>query len=110
MTATRPTNTRRGGRLCDPVNPADCLSLAATPTFAIMALLSAFAGGPMTKLYGLGPFAPVSPMTLMYLLMAFFIRRRCCGGFAAFEKPARIKTAHTLRLYQRGATHERKLE
>ena len=50
--------------------PADWLSLAATPTFAIMALLTtSLAGGPLCAS---GPLAGLSGMTLMYVLMSVF--------------------------------------
>ena len=53
---------------------ADCLSLAAAPTFAIMALLTAIlGGGPLDMLCGAAPAAsPLTGMIPMYLLMAAF--------------------------------------
>ena len=56
------------------VSFADCLSLAATPTFAFMAFLTAVpGGGPLdmlcTTTAGASPF---SGMVLMYLLMSAF--------------------------------------
>jgi len=51
---------------------ADWLSLAATPTFAIMALLTAgFGGGAMERLCSAGPF-PLGGMVIMYGLMSVF--------------------------------------
>jgi hypothetical protein len=48
---------------------ADCLSLAAAPTFATMALLEAAGGGPLSMLCSS---SPLSGMLPMYLLMAAF--------------------------------------
>lgn len=53
---------------------ADCLSLAAAPVFAVMALLTAFAGnGPMDAIcatvFGTSAFGGMTPM---YLLMSAF--------------------------------------
>ena len=49
---------------------ADWLSLAAAPTFAIMALLSV--GGEAEMLCSAGPPSPLSGMATMYLLMSAF--------------------------------------
>ncbi len=53
---------------------ADALCLAAAPTFAIMALLTAvLGGGPLDMLCSGGPDAsPFTGMALMYLLMSAF--------------------------------------
>ena len=53
---------------------ADWLSLAAAPTFAFMALLTAIpGGGPLEILCSAGPGAsPFTGMGLMYLLMSAF--------------------------------------
>jgi hypothetical protein len=53
---------------------ADCLSLAAAPTFAIMALLTAvLGGGPLDVLCSAAPDAsPLSGMVPMYVLMSAF--------------------------------------
>lgn len=53
---------------------ADWLSLAAAPTFAFMALMTAVpGGGPLDMLCSANPRAsPFSGMTLMYLLMGAF--------------------------------------
>jgi len=52
---------------------ADWLSLAAAPTFAIMALLTALSGlGPARTICSAGPGSPAAGMTAMYLLMAGF--------------------------------------
>ncbi|MCR5872891.1 hypothetical protein LRS10_00975 [Phenylobacterium sp. J426] len=54
------------------MRPADALSLAATPTFAIMALASAASGGPSSVICSAGSASPLTGMTAMYLLMAAF--------------------------------------
>jgi hypothetical protein len=52
---------------------AGWLSLAAAPTFAIMALLTGVGGGPPDMLCSAAPDAsPLSGMVLMYLLMSAF--------------------------------------
>ena len=51
---------------------AEWLRLAATPTFAIMALLTGFGGSPMDGLCSFGHGAPLSGMVTMYLLMSAF--------------------------------------
>jgi len=48
------------------------LRLAATPAFAIMALLSGLMPGPMDYLCSAGTAAPVTGMAAMYLLMSVF--------------------------------------
>jgi hypothetical protein len=49
------------------------LRLAATPTFALMALLTAvLRGGPIDTLCSVGPLSPLSGMIPMYLLMSAF--------------------------------------
>jgi hypothetical protein len=48
------------------------LRLAATPTFAIMALLTGLGGSPMDRLCSSGHGAPLSGMVTMYLLMSAF--------------------------------------
>ena len=54
------------------VGLAKWLCLAATPTFAIMALLTGLGGSPMDRLCSSGPGGPLSGMVLMYLLMSVF--------------------------------------
>ena len=49
-----------------------CLSLAAAPTFAAMALLSAVAGGGPLESLCSGAASPVGGMVPMYLLMSAF--------------------------------------
>jgi hypothetical protein len=51
---------------------ANWLSLAATPTFAIMALLTAFAGGQQDMLCAAMHSSPFAGMVPMYLLMSTF--------------------------------------
>jgi hypothetical protein len=52
---------------------ADWLALAASPTFAIMALLTTvWAGGPADMLCATVNLSPLSGMATMYLLMAAF--------------------------------------
>jgi hypothetical protein len=52
---------------------AECLCLAATPTFAVMALLTAVLGeGPMDVLCTAEHGLPLNGMVLMYLLMTAF--------------------------------------
>jgi hypothetical protein len=53
---------------------AEWLHLAATPTFAAMALLTLFAGNPMDMLCPIGGhgMSSLSGMTLMYVLMSTF--------------------------------------
>ena len=53
--------------------PAEWLSLAAAPIFAVMALASAAAAGvPMDALCGRGSSWPLDGMVVMYLLMCAF--------------------------------------
>jgi hypothetical protein len=54
------------------VGVAKWLCLAATPTFAIMALLTCLDASPMNRLCSSGPGAPLSGMVPMYLLMSAF--------------------------------------
>lgn len=48
------------------------LRLAATPTYAIMALLAGLSGSPLDRLCSSGHGAPLSGMVIMYLLMSAF--------------------------------------
>ena len=54
------------------VGLAKWLCLAATPTFAIMALLTGLDRNPMDSLCSSGSAAPLSSMVAMYLLMSVF--------------------------------------
>ena len=51
---------------------AEWLRLAATPTFAIMALLTALVGSQMDWLCSSGQGAPLNGMVTMYMLMSAF--------------------------------------
>jgi hypothetical protein len=51
---------------------AEWLCLAATPTFAIMALLTGLGGSPTDSLCSSGHGVPLSGMVTMYLLMGAF--------------------------------------
>ncbi|HEU4987854.1 MAG TPA: hypothetical protein VFT89_12385 [Rhizobiaceae bacterium] len=59
-----PAGTSRGA--------AHWLGLAAAPTFAIMALLTAFAGSADMPCMALQDVSPINGMALMYLLMSAF--------------------------------------
>src|SRR5512141_1278982 len=73
-----PVNAPQRARLNDEdaaaaaVGLAKWLCLAATPTFAIMALLTCLNGSPMDTLCSSGPAAPLSGMVPMYPLMSAF--------------------------------------
>jgi hypothetical protein len=55
------------------VGVADCLSLAAAPTFALMALVTAVGGGPLDALCSAGPDGfLLTGMVPMYVLMSAF--------------------------------------
>jgi hypothetical protein len=78
MTEAHPANASRGAS-CDDEGVAAApgvavwLRLAATPTFAIMALLTGLlGGGPMDLLCSASHGSPLSGMTPMYLLMSAF--------------------------------------
>ena len=51
---------------------ADWLCLAATPTFAMMALLTVLSGGPPDMLCSAAPASPLGGMVPMYWLMSAF--------------------------------------
>ena len=55
-----------------PLGVVQWLRLAAMPTFAIMALVTAMGGSPMEGLCSSGHGAPFSGMLTMYLLMSAF--------------------------------------
>jgi len=78
MTQANPANAT-GGASCDGAGAAAALDiarwmrLAATPTFAIMALLtSVLGGGSMEVLCSAGHGSPLNGMVSMYLLMSAF--------------------------------------
>jgi hypothetical protein len=62
--------TRRNGAA---IRVADVLALAASPTFAIMALLTAVMGGGSSEMLGMTTHAsPIGGMVTMYSLMSAF--------------------------------------
>jgi hypothetical protein len=61
---------RQGG--AEILGVSEWLSLAAAPTFAVMALLTALGGSPMDRLCSTVPATPLSGMALMYLIMSTF--------------------------------------
>jgi hypothetical protein len=68
-------NATRGAQLdaaAVAVGVAQWLCLAATPTFALMALLTALGGSPMDGLCSSGSGAPLSGMVPMYVFMSAF--------------------------------------
>ena len=63
----------RTGPLSGAFSSEDWLALAASPTFAIMALLARIAeGGPADVLCSISSGSPLSGMPAMYLLMSAF--------------------------------------
>ncbi|MFK0693060.1 hypothetical protein ACFX5Q_33730 [Mesorhizobium sp. IMUNJ 23033] len=54
------------------VDFAGWLGLAAAPTFALMAWISALGSPGMTMCSAASPFMPINDMALMYLLMSLF--------------------------------------
>lgn len=61
------------GRNAGTLRAADRLALAASPVFAVMALLThVLGGGSMDLLCGAGQAFPLGGMVLMYLLMSAF--------------------------------------
>ena len=68
MTAARAAD-RRGAGAADYVS---WLSLAASPTFAVMTALAAIGGGPMERLCASAGRTPLNGMAVMYLLMGVF--------------------------------------
>ena len=68
MIGARAAPARGGGS----IELANWLSLAAAPTFAVMAALTSLGGGPMERLCAHPPWAPLNGMALMYLLMSVF--------------------------------------
>ncbi len=78
MSATHPAHSNRGAsrndeRATAALGPAEWLSLAATPTFAILALLTGLhGGGPIDRICSPGSGVPLGGMVPMYLLMSVF--------------------------------------
>ena len=69
---------------------AEFLSLAAAPTFATMALLTGFSGGPPDVLCAAGQHSsPLSGMVPMYLLMGAFHSAPWLKLIASWRSPAR---------------------
>ncbi|GGC86762.1 hypothetical protein [Chelatococcus reniformis] len=69
---------------------ADGLALAASPTFAVMALLTGvLGGGPADMLCAAAPVWPLSGMATMYLLMSFFHAAPWLKLIRAGSRPAR---------------------
>ena len=66
-----PSSRGKAGRQANVRGMADWLCLAATPTFAVMALLTAMTGADMTCMSAPGVL-PVGGMVPMYLLMSVF--------------------------------------
>jgi hypothetical protein len=61
--------TRRNGAA---LRVADVLALAASPTFAVMALLTGIMDGGSSEMIGMVHASPMSGMVTMYLLMSAF--------------------------------------
>ncbi len=116
MTGAHPAHSTGGASRDDAgataaLGPTERLCLAATPTFAIMALLTGLGGSPMDRLCSSGHGAPLGGMVTMYLLMSAFhsppwltlILRRRSGVrtaermvlYAAFRR-ARLTNLRTL--------------
>jgi hypothetical protein len=75
MAATMSCMNKEGGpQKPGTLGAADCLSLAAAPTFAVMALVAAvLGGGPLDMLCSATPDAsPLTGMVPMYVLMSAF--------------------------------------
>jgi hypothetical protein len=76
MTGAFPSHSTGGCRADDDATEAlrltEWLCLAATPTFAIMALLTGLGGSPLDALCSAAQAAPLNGMTLMYVLMSAF--------------------------------------
>ena len=78
MTEIQAVSAPRGERLdhedasAAAVGLTKWLCLAATPTFAMMALLTGWDGSPMDRLCSSGPGGPLSGMVPMYLFMSAF--------------------------------------
>ena len=63
----------RGATRRNALRVADALALAASPTFAMMALVTAVMGGSSAEMFGMGAHvSPVGGMVTMYVLMSAF--------------------------------------
>ena len=67
--------SREGESAMTVLGPAEWLYLAATPTFAIMALLTALGGNPIEGLCSSVRAGPLNGMVMMYVLMTMFHSR-----------------------------------
>jgi hypothetical protein len=105
MIASRVADSPRGGRAEGSIDPDNWLSLAATPTFVSMALLTSLTGNPTGSLCAPGPSGWLSEMTLMYVLMSLFHSPPWLRLARRLRKHTRIKTAPTWGLLK-GATDE----
>jgi len=84
---------------------AEWLCLAATPTFAIMALLTGLGESPMDRFCSSGHGAPLNEMVTMYLLMSAFHSRPwlnlICGPPEPPEPAPSEGSAQPLRMHSR---------
>jgi hypothetical protein len=71
------------------------LCLAATPTFAAMALLSSLAGDPMDMICS-AQSVPLNGMTLMYLLMSLFHSPPWLRLGSVLSKTLQARLSHVL--------------
>lgn len=69
---TSPTTHRRSPDPLPPAGAAGWLTLAAAPTFAVMALVTASEARPPALCAPVGGLLPIDGMTAMYLLMSVF--------------------------------------
>ena len=73
IAAKREVVAARGGSAAGALGAADWLSLAATPTFALMAVMTGiFGGGEDAICVTPHQASPLSGMTMMYLVMSAF--------------------------------------
>ncbi len=72
LTGTRGCDAIRENSSTAATGVANFLYLAAAPTFAIMALLTAFGGGSPDALCSIAGASPLGGMVPMYLLMSAF--------------------------------------
>ena len=89
---------------------AGWLRLAATPTFAIMALLTGLGGSPLDSLCSSRHGAPLSGMVIMYLLMSAFHsppwQNLICGP-SDLQNPTSGRDISTQSLWGKGENDER---
>lgn len=72
LTGTRGCDAIRENSSTAATGAADFLYLAAAPTFALMALLTAFGGRSPDALCSIAGASPLGGMAVMYLLMSAF--------------------------------------